>query len=194
MIDENLTQRTQRERGNLMYRKCTTEVSVQNQKRITDSLLDLMLKMSFEDISVTALCEASGVSRRIFYHLFNNKMDALHAMIDHTILKLEGYRTDISDEMFRYFQYWYDHKLLFDALHRNHMRSLLVERLVDLVMNEDYDIQYWMKIHGWEDKEALIFHLSGTMGLVYNWYDSGFAKSPEEMAELLSRIVTKMLK
>ena len=44
-----------------MYRKCTTEVSAQNQRKVTAGLLELMQKMPYEEITVTRLCQSAGV-------------------------------------------------------------------------------------------------------------------------------------
>lgn len=174
-----------------MYRKCVTEVSVQHQRQIEDALLELMQKVPFEDISVTQVCDLAGVSRRVFYHLFNNKTGALYALIDHTVLGIEGYRTDLKRQALRFFLYWREQKRLLDALQNNKLSGILLERMIDSVLREDYDIRYWLKAKDREDEKSIvIFHLTGIMGLVYTWYYSGFEKSPEEMAALLVRIMS----
>ena len=177
-----------------MYRKCATEISAQHQKQVTECLLELMQKTPYEDITVTQLCEASGVSRRIFYHLFNNKNGALYALVDHTILGIERYRPDMAQEPLRSFLYWKEEKKLLDALQKNRMNGLLLERMTESVMNEGFDIRYWLKLRGWEqEKDIVIFCLSGFMGLIYRWYYSGFRESPEEMAALLEKLMTTPL-
>ena len=177
-----------------MYRKCTTEVSAQHQKQITESLLELMQKLPFEEITVTQLCEASGVSRRVFYHLFTNKTGALYALVDHTILGMESYRPDISRQALRPFLYWKEQKKFLDALWANHMNGLLLERLIASVMDEGYDVRYWLKAGGWTNEtDTLVFCLTGFMGLTYRWYCSGFRESPEEMAALLEKLMTTPL-
>ena len=177
-----------------MYRKCATEVSALHQKQITESLLELMQKIPYEDITVTQLCEASGVSRRVFYHLFSNKTGALYALIDHTILDMESYRPDMSQLALRPFLYWKEQKKLLDALRDNRMNGLLLERMIESVMSEGYDVRYWLKSQGWEnEKDIVVFCLTGFMGLTYRWYYSGFQESPEEMAALLERLMTTPL-
>ena len=177
-----------------MYRKCVTEVSVQHQRQIEDALLELMQKVPFEDISVTQVCDLAGVSRRVFYHLFNNKTGALYALIDHTVLGIEGYRTDLKRQALRFFLYWREQKRLLDALQNNKLSGILLERMIDSVLREDYDILYWLKSMAWKDEKSIvIFLLTGTMGLVYTWYYSGFEKSPEEMSALLVRIMSDPL-
>lgn len=177
-----------------MYRKCVTETSVQHQKQVEDALLELMQKMPYEDITVTALCQAANVSRRVFYHLFTNKTDALYAMIDHTLLEAESYSQELRDEALRFFLFWKKHRSLLDILQENGFSGLLLERMIACVLNEDYDIRYWLKAKGWEqEKDVIIYHITGIMGLVYRWYYSGYQESPEEMAGILKRIVTRSL-
>lgn len=174
-----------------MYRKCVTEASAWHQKQVCDALLELMQKTSFEDITVTALCQSAGISRRIFYHLFNSKTDALHALLDHTIMASGSWETEIRDTALRLFLFWKDQKPLLDALQANQLSGLLLERMIESVMREEYDLRYWLKRNGWEkERDLIVFHLSGVMGLVYRWYYSGFRESPEEMAALLRKIMT----
>lgn len=179
-----------------MYRKCVTEISVQHQKQITESLLELMQKIPYEDIAVTQLCQAAGVSRRIFYHLFSNKTGALHALVDHKILAIESYGREIRNEALRFLRYWKDQKVFLDVLRENEMSGLLLERMINSVLTEDYDVLYWLKRNGWPNnsREIVTFGLSGLMGLVYSWYYSDYQQDPEEMAALVERILRPLLK
>lgn len=174
-----------------MYRKCATEISAQHQKQVTEALLLLMQKMPFEDITVTQLCQAAGVTRRVFYHLFSNKLGALHALVDHRILDIESYGREIANDTLRFFRYWKDQKAFLDALAENGVSGLLLERMIQSVLAEDYDLLYWLRKKGWNEysQEVIIFLLSGLMGLVYSWYYSGYQKSPEEMADLLDQMI-----
>ena len=174
-----------------MYRKCATEISAQHQKQVTEALLLLMQKMPFEDITVTQLCQAAGVTRRVFYHLFSNKTGALHALVDHKILDIESYGREVSNDTLRFFRYWKDQRSFLDALGENGISGILLERMIQSVLAEDYDLLYWLRKKGWKDysQEVIIFLLSGLMGLVYSWYYSGYQKSPEEMAALLEQMI-----
>ena len=177
-----------------MYRKCATEVSVRNQHSVTAGLLELMQKIPYEDITVTQICQIAGVTRRIFYHLFSNKTDALHALIDQTILGAEGYRPDIADETLRFCFYWREQKPLFDALHSSNLSNVLLERMVDCVLSEAYDIRNWLSAYDRDiATDAVIFNICGAMGLTYGWYYAGYDRSPEEMARRLNRLVRPLL-
>ena len=175
-----------------MYRKCATEISALHQRQVTDALLELMLKMPFEDISVTQLCQTANVTRRIFYHLFSNKTGALHALVDHRIMDIEGYDRENPNEALRFFRYWKDQKPFLDALSDSGMSGLLLERMINNVLTEDYEVRYWLRHNGWptHSNEVIVFSLSGLVGLVYSWYYSGFQQPPEEMAALVEQIFT----
>lgn len=174
-----------------MYRNCVTEISVRHQKQVEEALLALMQKLPYEDITVTHLCQTANISRRVFYHLFNNKAGAVQALLDHTILNAESWHPEIRDDALRFLLYWKAQVPLLDALRDNQMTGLLLERMIESVMNESFDLRSWLKRNGWNrEKDVIIFHLSGTMGLVFRWYYSGFRESPEEMATLIRKIMT----
>ena len=175
-----------------MYRKCVTDISVQHQHQVTEALMELMKKIPFEDISVTALCQSANISRRVFYHLFSNKTGALHALVDHRILDIEISRPELSGDALRFFLYWQDQREFLDVLAANGMSGLLLERMILAVLNENHELLYMLQHKGWGNyrKEIIIYSLSGLMGLVYSWYAEGYQKSPEEMAALLEQMMS----
>ena len=54
-------------------------IAEESKKRFAGALLELMKTYPYPDITVTQLCQTAGLSRRVFYHLFTGKTDALHA-------------------------------------------------------------------------------------------------------------------
>lgn len=179
-----------------MYRKCVTEISVQHQKQVTQTLLQMMQKIPYEEITVTQLCQTAGITRRVFYHLFSNKSGVLHALVDHTIMGIEGYGGEIANDMLRFFCYWKDQKALLDALQKSQMTGLLLERMISIVLTEDFDVRYWLQRHGWpnDSQEVIIFGLSGLMGLVYSWYFSDYQRDPRELADLMTQMFLPHMK
>lgn len=177
-----------------MYRKCVTDVSVQHQKQITEALLQLLQKMPLEEVSVTRLCETAGVSRRIFYHLFTGKTGVLHALVDQRLLTMVEPIPGVSDPVEGFFLYWKEQKTFLDVLRANGLICLLQERMISSVLLEEYDLIYSLHRWGWDqEKEVVVFNISGVIGLVYNWYREGYEKSPEEMAGILRRLQTRPL-
>lgn len=176
-----------------MYRKCVTEISVQHQKQFEAALLALMQKVPYEQITVTQLCQEAGIARRIFYHLFGSKQDALHALLDHTILGMESFQPEMQD-LLRFLLYWKENKALLDALRSNQMSGLLLERMIGSILREDYDVWRWLQAEDLRNRQdILVFNISGIMGLIFSWYYSDFQKSPEQMAALMENLMRNPL-
>ena len=177
-----------------MYRKCATEHSVRKQRMLENTLLELMLKMPYEDISVTRICQEAEVSRRIFYHLFGSKQGALLGLIDHRIMDLEGFRTELPDQALRFFLFWRSQSKLLDALRKNHLEAVLMERMMGNLLQEGYDVWRWLQAEDPENRqEILVFNLCGIMGLVFKWHASGYQKEAEQMAVLIAELMQKPL-
>lgn len=172
-----------------LYRKCVTEKSASQQKQITESLLALMQTKPFAEITVTQLCQHAGVSRRSFYYLFSNLNGALYALLDSKILSEEiGGKAKALD----FFRYWKQQKALLDALDNNDMLGLLLERMLNRLLLEDYDVHSWLHSHGWKNnnRELIIFGFTGLMGLVYGWYYDGYQQTPEQLAAFVDDMMT----
>lgn len=179
-----------------MYRKCATELSARHQRQVTDSLLELMKRMPYEEITVTQLSREAKVTRRVFYHLFSNKLGALHALVEQKLLDIESYCLEEPDELLRFFRYWREQKDFLDALVENGMSGLLLEQMINRVLTEDYDVRHWLRSNGWSQnsKEVIIFGLSGLVGLIFSWYFSHFQQSPEELAGVVAQLVQNGMK
>ena len=78
-----------------MYLKCATEKTAKQQSCFEAALLNLMNDKDFEKISVVDICERAGITRRIFYRLFETKQDCLLAAIDHKIINAETYKSKL---------------------------------------------------------------------------------------------------
>ena len=180
-----------------MYRHCTTEKTAAQQRIFEKTLLEATLSEPYSSISVSQLCTLSGLSRKTFYRLFENKEDVLLALIDHTLMDYVNFSgpsdsigKDILNEPMNLFAYWRYHKQLLDILSQTNKTSLLLERTVNHILKEQREVR---KHFGVDDlpyaEEALLFYISGIMSLGINWHHSGFARSEGEMAQLMNRLL-----
>ena len=182
-----------------MYKKCTTEKSTQQQRQIEACLLELMKKQPYQDISVSSLCEKSGLSRNTFYRLFESKEDVLCALIDHTLTDYVKYQlppcdtaSDVPRGLLRFYSYWYHQKPLLDALHRNKQSSLLHDQSIQHVIQEDSGALHWFgadcQPHG---REIMLFMISGIFSLMIDWHQSGYNKTVPEIARITHQLLTE---
>lgn len=181
-----------------MYKRCTTERSAQQQRRIEDCLLSEMQKRDYRDITVSALCEQAELSRKTFYRLFGSKEDVLLALIDHTLMDFARFSpsADLIQpgtpvELQRFFHYWLANKPLLDALTASQQSALLLEQSIAHVLYEDRGALRWLsgERRGYW-MEATVFYGSAILGLLLNWHRSGFSRSPAEMAAILLQLMS----
>ena len=177
-----------------MYRNCTTEKSALQQRRMEQALLELLQSKSYGEITVCEICEWAGLSRKVFYRLFEQKADVVYALIDHTIMDLESYQPDISivgeGGMHRFLGYWKEQRVFLDALIKAQCSYLLAERAIGIVLQEGSDI---LRSFGAENsesqRETAIFFLSGIFALVLNWHKSGYNRSIDEMSAIIMKLL-----
>ena len=74
-----------------MYKLCKTEQSARRQREIESALLEIMMKKSYNEITITELCERLDMPRKTFYRYFESKDDALYALIEHTMTEYSGF-------------------------------------------------------------------------------------------------------
>ena len=116
-----------------MYKICSTEKSALHQRQLETAFLTLALQQNYDDITISAVCREAGLSRKVFYRLFENKNDVLYALIDHTLAAFEAYCPG-DDPLRRFFSYWQEQKPLLDALDLSQCNALLMDRVVRFVL------------------------------------------------------------
>lgn len=182
-----------------MYKLCKTEQSAQRQRQLEKGLLQVMLTMRYEDISVSDLCDRLGVPRKSFYRYFSSKDGALYALMDHTMMEFyeSGLRTfdtgSALGDLSQYFSFWYERRDLLDALKMSGLSGILVERAASLALREKMMPDY---IRSWNrdlQQIALSFAVCGLLSMVIQWHHQGFRTSPEEMLQVAKIMLTKPL-
>lgn len=181
-----------------MYKQCTTEATTQKQRRLEQCFLELLKTTPYDRITVGELCTYANVPRGMFYRYFDSKKDALDALIDHTLLEYmttinfsESAQSEDPLGMRELLLYWKAQKPLLDALKQNHMESLLFERSIRYCTVEESILSHHLKLAGNPaDMEVVAFCINGVISAIFVWYESGFARSTEEMARILRKLLT----
>lgn len=169
-----------------MYLKCVTEKTANQQKCFEDALLGLMRDVEFDKISVVEICEAAGITRRIFYRLFETKYDCLISAIDHKLLASETYQSKTGRRGFcQVLEFIKEERDFFDLLGKGNHIGLFMDRVLEYINKENVYVKHLMGIYGSAEKELLIFNISGFIGLIFYWGSTNYEKSIEEMAEML---------
>lgn len=178
-----------------MYKLCKSEQSAARQKWLEQGLLQAMGEKPYEEISISDLCDQMGIPRKSFYRYFSNKDGALFALLDHTLMEFT--QTDSSNralgDLERFFAFWYENRLLLDALIRNRLSGLLVERATAHAFRERMMPAYLLKQDEKSQQMALTFAICGLLSMVMQWHQDGYGDTPAHMAKLAAMMLTKPL-
>lgn len=177
-----------------MYTMCVTEKTARQQHLFEQTFLQMLLESDYDTITISDLCRRAGLSRRIFYRLFEKKADVLYALIDHTLLEATSYVPDESvgvGDLHRFFAFWKAQKDLLDALLKHQNSHLLTDRAIRHIFNEQADIVHAFGGDcGAFGQETILFYISGIFSLVLAWHAQGYKYSIDEMSSLLMQLLS----
>jgi len=177
-----------------MYTMCVTEKTAQQQQLFEQTFLQMLLESDYDDITISDLCRRAGLSRKIFYRLFEKKADVLYSMIDRSLMESDYYIPEESvgpGEFHRFFAFWQYKKDLLDALLKHQNSSLLTDRAIRFAMREEGSP---VREFGAEKEkgcyEAIVFYLSGIFAVLLSWHARGYDKSIDEMSALMMDLLS----
>ena len=177
-----------------MYKLCTTEKTAQQQRQFAKVFLELALEMPYDDITISELCRRAGLSRKIFYRLFERKADVLSALLDQAMMDSRLYQppaTVREGGLHRFLAFWQSQKPLLDMLEKIQGSSMLTEAAIRHILQEDGEYQKLLGVteeaYG---REALIFYVSGIFALVLDWHKQDFARSIDQLSEAMLYLLT----
>lgn len=175
-----------------MYRQCTTKKTAQQQKIFYEALYEMMQVHLYRDITITDLCNHAGLSRNIFYRLFDSKDDVLYTVIDSHFFECstEIHADSIEENMKKFFSYWKSQKDFLDILEKNKLESLLPIRAVLCCCRMDFGMLKFIT-PDWNEYniEILAFYINGFIGLLFQWYHNDFSRTVDEMCEIALQIL-----
>lgn len=177
-----------------MYSQCVSERAAAQQRMFEHALLELMKEKLFENISISELCRKTGLSRKVFYRLYEAKADVVYAMIDHAILDAESFVPDASvgpGDVHKFLAYWKSRKELLDVMKANRISALLSQQAVLHIMREEPAItQSFGAGDSPHTQEVMSFYVTGLFALVLNWHDRGFDYSIDELSAVIMELFT----
>ena len=180
-----------------MYKQCTSEVTAKRQRHLENCLLELMQMTPYPQIAVGDLCKLAGVPQGMFYRYFDSKKDALDALVDHTLLDfitnvifLRKPEPDDAFGMKAVLDYWKSQEPLLKVLTKNQKEALLFERSIICCTQDAYLLApYLAKAGHSTEPEVMAFCINGILSAILIWQRSGYAKSSEEMAGILRKLL-----
>ena len=184
-----------------MYKYCKTSQSAARQRHIVSCLLEMLHTHHYDQITVQDLCKKAEVLRKSFYRYFECKQDVLLAAIDFYIQDYESFRLPgmgpsvlrtTESELTRFLTYTQKNKATFEAL----TRSDLLGYALNLVTQSSLLSNVARRLMTHKEDEALYrvknaFLCYGIYSVVGIWVTNGCQESVEEMARILTQILTE---
>lgn len=181
-----------------MYKECKTERSAARQRLIENTLLDMMRRKPYDEITVTDICLELNMPRKAFYRYFDDKDSTLRGMIAHTLNEFRSAPTDMSEprylkkEISAFFMFWYNHRELMTVLDKNGRLS----EIMDLSLSFPLETIVSMKklLPDEEDgmrEKIYRFAIGGLISIVFEWFRDDFRMPIDDVARLAVRVLTK---
>ncbi len=185
-----------------MYKLCKTDQSAKRQREVENCLFEIMKTKTYEDVTITELCEKMNMPRKAFYRYFDSKEDVLMAMIDHYLGEYQGFSVDRSAETRRYlvseleeyFVFWKDRRDMLTVLDRSDLLGTLTNRIINFPLEDRIIAARFLPNDNEKVREMVFkFALSGLMTTMIYWYRGGFRISTRDMAEMACRMLREPL-
>ena len=178
-----------------MYKQCSSEKSAAQQRYFESVFLEMLQTIPYDEVFVSDLCKKAGLSRKIFYRLYDTKSDLVYAMIDHAIMDGESFVPDESvgpGGMHKFLAYWKHQKPLLDVLEKNNINALLAQQAMKHVMAESPEIRgAFGADNSVEGRDTMLILLTGLFALVLDWHSKGYDRTIDELAGSIMRFLTK---
>lgn len=169
-----------------MYKICKIEKTIERQKLFQTTLLTMMEKQRYHDITVSSLCKEMKVPRTTFYRYFDALEDVLFAIIDDAITRSFLY-LEVKVDLEGFFNYWEKNKYLLDVLEINGLSTLLINRIF-----KKFNTGILLKSADNEGitKTELKYagYIAAIMTILVSWHHSGMQQSPQEMTSMVGEM------
>ena len=175
-----------------MAKICISEKTVSRQLLIENGLIELMQQTKYEEITVAELCRHLNLPRRSFYRYFRNMDDVLDSLMNHTLQKFASSDSVLNvRKLERDFTFWLNQKPLLQALSNSGLNNKIAEYTLryvdeDMLRKSLAASDLNMDI----SREVNLFVVTGLSALVVAWYEDGFQKTPEQMANIAHRMLS----
>lgn len=171
------------------------DFGLQRKQEIENNLLLFMEAIPYDRISVKDLTDNLQIARKTFYHYFHNKQACLESLIDRIILESNLALISLPEnaapqQIYRKrLQFWVQNKAFLDAIFRNNLSFLFIERAMLYVRQEDNSIQARLSTNALTcDEDILYGYLSAQVCLILKWCREGFSRPLEEMVQISLRL------
>ena len=181
-----------------MYKECKTERSEARQRLIGRTLLEMMKRRAYDDITVTDLCNELKMPRKAFYRYFDDKESALDCMIAQTLAAFPMSQTGaqsprfLHKELESFFEFWLYNRELIEILDKNGKLTKIMDMSLRFPLETVVSMEKLLPGEEEAMRERIYrFAISGLISIVIDWYREGFRSPAADIARIAVRLLTK---
>lgn len=172
-----------------MRRKNTTTDMMK--KFIADSLLILMARKAYDEISIGEITDKAGVNRSTYYRNFNSKSDIIKEYFNNIMYEYLEYfdnQEDVSlnDYLYEMFSTFYKYKKELLLIHKNNVSYLILESLNEIFTDDNFTKSKTLK-----QKAKIYYHTGGIYNTFLFWFSEEMKTSPKRMSEVSAALLPK---
>ena len=168
-----------------------------SKRMMKEALIDLLDEKPLEKITVTEICKNADVNRSTFYAYYEDiralMLEIEDEVLEYVTIYAENFN-DYSDkrmlEIFEeFFDYVKENAKVFRVLVVRHDNRSFNRRMLDTIMEK-----YKMSLEYRADmptKYTYIYSVSGVIGIMGEWIDSGFSIPSGKLAEMVWQMCVK---
>lgn len=182
-----------------MYKDCKNQRSLQRSHHIAQCLLDMMERQSFSQITVSSLCDLARIPRKSFYRYFDTKDDVFHLIVDTLLGECISFcqmsnREPIpvtQERLELCFHFWLEHRSVLDAICRSQLQPILMIRTLqyyDVTLGTSYALT-----NATDSQMQNLFCITGLFSIIFQWHNSGYDRTPAQMAQLALKLLKNPL-
>ena len=166
-------------------------------RMMKEALIDLMDQKPLEKITVTEICKSADVNRSTFYAYYEDisalMLEIEDEVLEHVTIYADNFN-DYSDkrmlEVFEeFFDYVRENSKVFRVLIIQHDNRSFNRRMLDTIMEKyKMSLEYNNELPA---RYTYIYSISGVIGIMGEWIESGFAISSKKLAKMVLQMCVK---
>lgn len=155
---------------------------MKSKQKMADSLIELMKKHPYEEITIKEISEKAEVYRSTYYRNYKSKEEIIKYKIS-TIMdeyQEQYYKTKQKDKetyLHTIFSTFQKHEEFFKIIHQQ-KQSYLIQQVLE---------EYFIKNRTVKDKEEyykIYYHIGGINGFIIYWIENNMKETPEELTSI----------
>ena len=179
-----------------MYNNSMNSQVIYSLECLSDSLIKLLKNDSVSNITITRLCNVSGISRRTFYRNCESLIDLISYKIDKLVYCLLLTDSNVNDNrvhFLNFFNYCYNHKQFLMILKKEYLFSLFIERFQLQFNNKSYLLLEQVSNKNKDIKNLKIYFNSYIVGrlssLLECWVENDFEEPINNLIEIACSLI-----